>query len=72
MIGQQDPGGDQETPPRTHGIEAARQTSKVPLHQIPARRQQFHGDEKKRSERKGRRSRDMKGQGTGRTRVFKQ
>jgi excinuclease ABC subunit B len=45
MIGQKGPSGEAKTLPGAHHVEAACQTSKVPLHQIPAPRQQFHVQE---------------------------
>jgi len=60
MIEQKHPGGEQKAPPRTHGIEAALQTGKVPLHHISARRQQSDSKKEKAVRRKRRRNRDMK------------
>ena len=60
MMEQKHPGREQKAPPRTHGIEAALQTGKVPLHHISARRQQSDSKKEKAVRRKRRRNRDMK------------
>ena len=70
MIGQEDPGGEQKAPPRTRGIEAARQTGKVPLHHIPARRQQSDSKKEKAVRKERAPQPGHEGQCTGPTLLF--